>query len=117
MAKLKFEKDEGLGIITFIDSPMNLIDAQFMEELVEIIKNVEKYALRALILKVDEGNFSAGANVTTFKGLDGESVKELLKGFIRVISKIENLPFPTMAAVKGMCIGGGFEIALACDYI
>ena len=44
-------------------------------------------------------------------------MKEVLKGFIRVISEIENLPFPTMVAVKGMCIGGGFEIALACDYI
>ncbi len=40
-----------------------------------------------------------------------------MKTFLDVIYRIEQLPYPTMAAVKGMCIGGGFELALACDYI
>ncbi len=63
MVKINFEKDEGLGIITFTDKPLNLIDSDFMEELDVILNKLENQEIRALIFKVDEGNFSAGANV------------------------------------------------------
>jgi enoyl-CoA hydratase/carnithine racemase len=46
-----------------------------------------------------------------------DAVRGMLQRFLNVIYEIEMLPYPTMAAVKGMCIGEGFEIALACDYI
>jgi enoyl-CoA hydratase/carnithine racemase len=41
----------------------------------------------------------------------------MITRFLDIVYKIEELPFPTMAVVKGMCVGGGFELALACDYI
>ena len=117
MDKIDFEKEEGLGIITFKNKPLNLIDLEFVMELEEILNNLEKQGIRALLFKVNEGNFSAGANVTLFKNLESDSARETLERFLNLITQIENLPYPTMAAVKGMCIGGGFEIALACDYI
>jgi enoyl-CoA hydratase/carnithine racemase len=117
MVKLKFEKEDQLGIITFDDKPLNLIDLEFVKELEEILNSLENQGIRALIFKVDKGNFSAGANVSIFKSLDENSARETLKRFLNLITQIEKLPYPTMAAVKGMCIGGGFEIALACDYI
>lgn len=64
MSKLKIEVDNGLGIITFIDNPLNLIDSDFIEELELILNGIEMKEIRALIFKVDKGNFSAGANVT-----------------------------------------------------
>jgi enoyl-CoA hydratase/carnithine racemase len=117
MKKLKFEKVDGLAIITFIDKPLNLLDLDFIEELESILNGDEIQEVRALLFKVDKGNFSAGANVALFLEQDEKSSKDMLKRFFDVIYKIEKLPFPTMAAVKGMCIGGGFELALACDYI
>ena len=117
MKKLKFEKVDKLAIITFIDKPLNLLDLENIEELESILNGDEIKEVRALLFKVDEGNFSAGANVALFLEQDEKSSKDMLKRFFDVIYKIENLPFPTMAAVKGMCIGGGFELALACDYI
>jgi len=117
MKKLKFEKVDELAIITFIDSPLNLLDLEFIEELECVLNGDEIKEIRALLFKVDKGNFSAGANVASFLEQDEKSSKDMLKRFLDVIYKIENLPFPTMAAVKGMCIGGGFELALACDYI
>ncbi len=117
MVKIDFEKDEGLGIITFKSKPLNLIDLDFVIELEAILNTIQNQEIRALLFKVDEGNFSAGANVALFTNLDNESARETIKRFLNLISQIERLAFPTMAAVKGMCIGGGFEIALACDYI
>ena len=117
MRKLKFEKVDELAIITFIDKPLNLIDAEFIEELESVLNGDEIKKIRALLFKVDKGNFSAGANVALLLEQDEKSSKDMLKRFFDVIYKIEKLPFPTMAAVKGMCIGGGFELALTCDYI
>jgi len=117
VSKLKFEVDNGLGIITFIDNPLNLIDSDFIEELELILNGVEMKEIRALIFKVDKGNFSAGANVTLLQEQNEKSSIEMIKRFLDIVYKIEELPFPTMAVVKGMCVGGGFELALACDYI
>jgi enoyl-CoA hydratase/carnithine racemase len=115
--KLNFEVDEGLGIITFIDKPFNLIDSEFIEELESIFNGIENQEIRALLFKNDDGNFSAGANVTIFQNQDEDSTRKLIKRFLDAIYRIEKFPFPTMASVKGMCVGGGFELALACDYI
>ena len=117
MVKVKFEKEEQLGIITFMDKPLNLIDPAFIEELETLLNNLESQDIRGLLFKVDVGNFSAGANVGLFKNMEEEAVREMLQRFLNLIYQIEKLPYPTMAAIKGMCIGGGFEIALACDYI
>jgi len=117
VSKLKIEVDNGLGIITFIDNPLNLIDSDFIEELELILNGIEMKEIRALIFKVDKGNFSAGANVTLLQEQNEKSSIEMIKRFLDIVYKIEELPFPTMAVVKGMCVGGGFELALACDYI
>jgi enoyl-CoA hydratase/carnithine racemase len=117
MVKVKFEKEDQFGVITFMDKPLNLIDSVFIEELAIILSDLNSKNVRALLFKVDTGNFSAGANVGLLKSLDEEAVREMLQRFLDLIYQIEKFPYPTMAAVKGMCIGGGFEIALACDYI
>ncbi|MFX0033902.1 MAG: enoyl-CoA hydratase/isomerase family protein [Promethearchaeota archaeon] len=114
---MNFEEDERLSIITFIDKPMNLIDVDFIGELEAILNEIVKKEIRALLFKVDEGNFSAGANIALFQNLNEESTRKMITRFLDLIYQIEQLPFPTMAAVKGLCIGGGFEIALSCDYI
>ncbi len=114
---MKFEKDGELGLITFMDKPLNLLDSDFIEEIEIILNKLEIQDIRALLFKVDEGNFSAGANVALFQNMNEVSMKKTLNVFLGVINRIEQLPYPTMAVVKGMCIGGGFELALACDYI
>jgi enoyl-CoA hydratase/carnithine racemase len=114
---MNFEKDGETGIITFTDSPLNLIDSSFVEALESMLNNLKKEDIRALLFKVDEGNFSAGANVAFFQDSTKNSTRKILERFLNIVYHIERLPYPTMAAVKGMCIGGGFELALACDYI
>lgn len=65
-----------------------------------------------------ESGFIAGADIREFEGFDNAAeVTELVKQGHAVFAKLENLKCPTVAAVSGFCVGGGYELALCCDYI
>jgi hypothetical protein len=66
---------------------------------------------------VNDGNFSAGADIKLFINLNKKSAYELLNSLGNLINTIENLLFSTMSAVRGLCIGGGFELSLILQKI
>jgi len=117
MAKVKFEQIGALGVITLTDTPLNLLGNELRKDLGDAVEKAGECHLRGLILKVDEGNFSAGADVNVFLGMSPEAARERFAGFHALLHTIEAFPFPTMAAVKGFCFAGGLEVALAFDLI
>lgn len=117
MSKTTFSMEGSLGIITLNDPPLNLLVQELCDDLNVLLDQLPGKNLRGLLLKCDKGNFSAGANMSLFKGLDNKGGRKLLDSFLGIVRKIEDLPYPTMAAVRGLCLGGGFELALACDLI
>ncbi len=70
MEKLKYESSGSLGIITLVDGPLNLIGLDLVKGLEEAVSWAESNPLRGLLLKADEGNFSAGADVEYFRGVE-----------------------------------------------
>lgn len=117
MPKVTFKIEGSLGIITMNNPPLNLLTQEVVEELAVIVGEVPRKYLRGLVFK-SRGNFSAGANMSLFSGKDRHGGREILDMFLgNIVRKIEVLPYPTLAAVSGMCLGGGFELALACDII
>lgn len=101
----------------------NVINPELIAEMSAACDELAKSKPKGLIICSGKSNgFIAGADVKKFAGIsDIENGKELALQFIHagqsLCQAIEDLPFPTLAMVKGFCMGGGLEIALACDYI
>jgi 3-hydroxyacyl-CoA dehydrogenase/enoyl-CoA hydratase/3-hydroxybutyryl-CoA epimerase len=113
--------DDNICVLTFDrpDSGANIFDAATLEELNEHLDAVEKDAsLRGLIIaSAKKSIFVAGADLKTL--LQAAKTGEM-RGFIergqQVFNRLADLRIPTVAAIHGASAGGGYEVALACDY-
>lgn len=117
-SKVKFTQDGPLGIVTLDSPPMNLIGDELVSDLIETIARVEQaQGLRALLMQGSGDVFSPGADVNLFVGRSAVDMRPLIASFLDLGARLEALPFPTLAAVHGTCMAGGFELALFCDLI
>ncbi len=72
--------------------------------------------LKGLMLTGKPFIFAVGADLKSFTGMDAETAREAGVRGHAVFARLQELPFPTLAAINGACMGGGLEIALHCDY-
>lgn len=101
------------------DSPVNLLSSDVLGELeshlVAMSGNGEIKA--ALFSSAKKGIFIAGADISEIADLkDEETAYEKVRRGQSILTRICSLPFPTVAVIDGACLGGGFELALCCDY-
>ncbi len=116
---LRYEKNENIGVVT-ISRPeaLNALNSTVIGELEDLIAKVEKdEELRVLILTGDGRSFVAGADIGEQKPLDLAGGRKWGQRGSALFRRIELLEIPTIAAVNGFALGGGCEIAMACDII
>ncbi len=116
-------KRSGDGIYTLCfdrpDSSANLFDEDTLRELEEHIDALAQGEKPAglVFLSAKPGIFIAGADLKILAGdLSGAELADFVERGQRLMQKVADLPFPTVAAIHGACLGGGYELALACDY-
>lgn len=111
--RLVLEASEGLARITLAHPPLNVIDFEMMDELLESVQAVEaKPEIRAVILSGGERSFSAGVDVAIHTP---DKVQAMLQKFHGVIGSLAKCRKITLAEVHGVCLGGGAELAMVCD--
>src|SRR5688572_1139971 len=117
MAKVNFTLDGDVGEIVLADPPLNLFGMELARSLVEAATLARDSDARAILVRAEGDNFSAGANVEMFLDRDEQAAHEMLDGFMGMLRRFESLPVPTVCAVQGLCLAAGLELALACDLI
>jgi enoyl-CoA hydratase/carnithine racemase len=117
MAKARFDLEGDVGEIVVADPPLNLFDLELARDLTEATQRAADSAARAILVRAEGDNFSAGANVEIFLGRDEAAAHELIAEFMPLIRRFAAIPVPTVAAVRGFCLAAGLEIALSCDLI
>ncbi len=113
----------GIAFVTFDlpESKLNTLGFKSMTELNEIIEKLKSdSSVRGLvIMSGKKDSFIAGADVSEIQAIQSRSIQEAYDASQlgkEIFSKIANLPFNTVAAINGICLGGGTELALACKY-
>jgi len=71
--------------------------------------------VRAIVFTGSARAFSAGADVHEFEGLDGVTGATVIDAYRAMVAAVRNCRKPTIAAIRGFCLGGGLELALGCD--
>lgn len=97
-------------------SPYNLMDREMNGELIASLQWAQEQRARAVVLRSSLRHFSAGANLDSML-LEAEESDVLDWGFVETLQAFSEFPAPIVASVNGVCVGGGFELALACDLV
>ncbi len=116
-APARYERDGGLGIVTIDHPPLNLYDRDLILAVRDALGAAASDSPRALIVRAEGDVFSGGADVHVFQGLSEAQGGEFVAELLGLAHSVEDLPFPTLAVVNGLCLTAGFELSLACDMI
>lgn len=116
---LKLEFQEVLSFI-HLNRPkqLNAINNQMLDELDDALDTIEKNDdIRVIIITGNEKVFAAGADIKEIQSFQSQTdfLNTSTKGH-EVLLRLENFDKPSIAMVNGIAFGGGFEIALACDF-
>ncbi|MGQ9529897.1 MAG: enoyl-CoA hydratase/isomerase family protein [Candidatus Bathycorpusculaceae bacterium] len=113
-----YEKSGGIAIIT-LNRPeaLNAFSKELIDEILQALEDAKTDENTRVIILTGAGEkaFSAGADIKAMKGINALKARELSIMGEKLCNAIENLEKPVIAAINGYALGGGLEVAMACD--
>jgi enoyl-CoA hydratase/carnithine racemase len=113
--RARLERDGDVGVLVIDSPPLNLFDAEMVSDILAGLDQAE--GCRALLVRAEGKYFTGGVDVNAFQGLSQSGAEQLTADLLAITHRIEELPFPTLASVQGLCLTAGLELSLACDMI
>lgn len=117
---IKSKDGHAIGVLKIArPEAMNALNKQVLADLKLLLNDLTlKREIRCLIITGEgEKAFVAGADIKEMEGLSSSQAREMALSGQALFQKIEDLPLPVIACVNGFALGGGLELALACDFI
>ena len=114
---IKLAVEEGVAVLTIDRPPVNALSRQVMEELGQALEELKADPAVKVVILTGGGSFAfvAGADVKEIASLrSGQEAADVAAKGQGVITKIQRLGKPVIAAINGVCLGGGNELAMAC---
>lgn len=117
----KLERDaDGLAWATLdvADASTNTLGGAVMLELASLLDELDRQPPKGLVIRSGKAaGFIAGADIDEFSRIDSPAAaRALVERGWNLFNRLAALPYPTLALVRGHCLGGGLELALACRY-
>ena len=117
-ANLLYENQDGIAVIT-MNRPkaLNALNQETLDELNQVADMLAKDSTVQVVILTGSGDkaFVAGADIAQMQSMSAMEGRNFGKLGQAVFNKLENLPQPVIAAVNGFALGGGCELAMACD--
>ena len=116
MSMLNTKLDQrGLLTVSLDNPPVNALSRALVDELNKLCDDVQDETVRMVVISAGGENFCAGADLKERAKMDDTEVETFIQYLAETFQRIVEIPVPTLASINGNCLGGGLELALACD--
>jgi enoyl-CoA hydratase len=113
---VELQSYNSVGVLAFVaDSSYPRLTRQLLDELETLLAGIARErTFRGVVLAANFQSFATGADIEEIAGLQGLQAREFARRGQRLMNSMRAFPLPLVAAIRGFCLGGGLDLALAC---